>query len=178
MESIKTYKAILLAVLGLVIVVGGAYWYMKDNPLPKEAIVNKTDVRLLEGEVTRVFEGDHTIFYSLDIPEMATSTIGMDGALVKVIEGNVSYASMYFSYEGGRGYMPQDYIRNVIVPRVPALIIMGTTTIGSYTWTIAQSDQSEWHVGQVGDGSWLLVVESKRSLHERVIESLESLMTK
>lgn len=177
MERIKTYKALLLSVLGLVIVVGGAYWYMKDKPAPKEAVV-KSSTRTIEGEVVRQFEGENKIVYNLDIPEQASTTLGMDGALVKVLTGATPYVSMYFSYEGGRGYMPTDYIKNVIAPHVNSVAIVGTTTIGSYTWTVAQSAASEWHVAQVGNGSWLLIVENKRALHDQVADTLDSLTTK
>lgn len=177
MEKIKTYKAVLLGVAGLAIVVGGAYWYMGDNPAPKEAIV-KSETDLLEGEVVRMHEGENRIAYAIDIPDEATSTTGMDGALVKVTEGGVPYVSMYFSYEGVRGYVADDYINKVIAPRVNVVTIIGTTTIGSYVWTVAESQASEWHVSQVGDGQWLLVVENKKSLHDRVMETLDTLTTR
>jgi hypothetical protein len=174
MESIKTYKAILLAVGGIVIVVGGAYWYMSDMPAKEEAIV-KTQTRTIEGQVTRMFEGENKVVYSFDVPETATSTTGMEDALVKVTNNDLPYTSMYFSYEGGRGYAAEDYIKNVIAPRVPVLTIIGTTTIGSRVWTVAESTASEWHVAQVGDGQWLLIVENKKALHDQVAATLESL---
>lgn len=176
MESIKTYKAILLAVGGIVIVLGGAYWYMKDAPVKEEPIV-KAYMRTIEGQVTRMFEGENKIVYSFDIPEEATSTTGMGDALIKVMDNGAAYVSMYFSFEGGRGFLAEEYIKHVIVPRVPALTIMGTTTIGSYEWLRAESAASEWYVAQVGDGQWLLVVESKKALHDQVMETLESLTT-
>ncbi|MEN9337811.1 MAG: hypothetical protein RIQ41_125 [Candidatus Parcubacteria bacterium] len=178
MEQIKTYKAILVAVFGLVLVVGGAYMYMDYKPVTKEPVIKKTSSKTLEGKVIRTFEGDNTIEYSLTIPEDATTTVGMEGALVKIATPDAPYISMYFSYEGGRGYMPSDYIKNVIVPRVSALTMTGTTTVGGTIWTVAESEQSEWHVAQVGDGQWLLVTENKKSLHDAVLETLESLITK
>lgn len=178
MEQIKTYKVILLAVFGLVLVVGGAYMYMRHAPVVKEQVTTKSPSKVLEGKVIRTFEGDNTVEYSLSIPDDATTTLGMEGALVKIATEDAPYLSMYFSYEGGRGYMPQDYIKNVIVPRVSALTITGTTTVGGVSWTVAQSEQSEWHVAQVGDGQWLLITENKKTLHGQVLETLESLITK
>lgn len=177
MEAIKTYKVILLTVLGLGVVVTGSYFYMKDKPTQKEAVV-KVTTAMLEGEVVRMFEGENKISYALDIPETATSTVGMNGALLQVVDGGVPFVSMYFSYEGGRGYMPINYIKSIIVPQVRALTIVGTTTVGSYDWTVAQSDQSEWHVAQVGDGSWLVVVENKRTLHDKAMGVLDTLTTR
>jgi hypothetical protein len=172
----KTYITLLSVVLGLAIVVTGSYFYMKDKPMQKEALVS-SDVSVLEGAVTRIFEGENKITYALDIPTTATSTLGMEGALIKVTEGGAPYVSIYFSYEGGRGYMPEDYIRGVIMPRVRSVLITGTTSIGAYTWTHAETEASEWHVAQVGDGQWLMIVESKRFLHDRVAETLASVST-
>jgi hypothetical protein len=177
MESIKTYKAILLAVLGLVLVVSGAFFYMKGKPVAKETIV-RSNMVTLEGQVTRIYEGENKLVYSMDIPETATSAVSMDDGLVKITDNGALYAAVYMSYEGGRGYSSLDYINNVIVPHVATLTLTGTTTIGETIWTTAASPNSEWHVGQVGDKQWLMVVESKKTLHTGIVEMLESLMTK
>lgn len=177
MESIKTYKAILLSVLGLVIVVGGSYLYMKHKPAQKEAAVVK-HVNLLSGQITREFEGENKLVYSMDIPDTATSTVSMDDALVTVSDNGALFAAVYMTYEGGRGYSSADYLNNVVAAKVSGLTVTGTTTIGTIVWTTAQTANSEWHVGQVGDGQWLMVVESKKSLHDQVVAMLESLTTK
>ncbi len=177
MESIKTYKAILLAVLGLVFVVGGAYLFMGSKPIAKEPVV-KTHSQTLEGQVTRIYEGENKLVYSMDIPDTATSAVSMDDALVKITDNGALYAAIYMSYEGGRGYSSLDYVNNVIVPHVSNLIVTGTTTIGTTIWTVAQSANSEWHVGQVGDGQWLMVVESRKALHDQIVEMLDGLLAK
>jgi hypothetical protein len=174
MESLRTYKVILLAVLVLVVVVTGGYFAMKKNPTPKEAIT-KSHMKAFEGQVTRIFEGENKVIYSFDIPEDATTTVSMDGALVKVTTGSTLYSAVYLSYEGGRGYSAEDYIRNVISPQVNVLNIVGTTTIGTRVWTVAESVNTEWHVGQVGDGQWLMVVESPKANHESVLDTLSGL---
>lgn len=171
----KTYKAILLAVAGLVIVVTGGYLYMKGNkPVVKEAIT-KGSVRSLEGQVTRMFEGENKVVYGFDVPDGATSTVSMDGALIKVTTGSALYMATYFSYEGGRGYSSEDYIKSIIAPHVSVLNMVGTTTIGSRVWTVAESVNTEWHVGQVGDGQWLMVVESPKVNHDKIVDTLEGL---
>lgn len=175
MEKIRTYKAVLLGVFVLAAVVGGAYWYMGGKPVVQEPAVKKSVTTTIEGQVVRMFEGENKIVYSFEVPEMATSTLGMDGALIRIVDGESPFATMYFSYEGGRGYVAEDYINNVIAPRVPALAITGTTTIGSHDWTVAESAASEWYVAQVGDGQWLLIVENKKPLHDKIMEMLASL---
>lgn len=178
-EGVKTYKAVLLAVVGLGVVVAGSYVYMKDRPVEKEreAVVNST-VHMLEGQVMRMHEGENKLVYSMDIPETATSALALDGALIKVTDNGTPFVSMYMSYEGGRGYASTDYINNVIAPKVSVLTTVGTTTIGGTTWTVAQTANTEWHVGQVGDGQWLMIVEAKRSSHDAIVKMLESLTTK
>lgn len=174
----KTYKAILLSVLGLVIVVGGSYMYMRNHKTaPKEAVVKGSSVSY-EGSVTRTFEGENKLVYSFDIPETATATVSMDGALVKVTNGVLPVVAMYMSYEGGRGYSSLDYISNNIIPKVSGVKTTGTTTIGGVLWTMAQSGTSEWYVGQVGDGQWLMVAEGKLANHDATVGLLESLKTK
>lgn len=175
MESIKTYKVILLAVLVLVIVVAGGYFAMKKNPGTQKEAITKSSMRSFEGQVTRMFEGENKIVYSFDIPKDATTTVSMDEALVKVTTGTALYSAVYFSYEGGRGYSAEDYIKNVISPQVKVLAIVGTTTVGTRVWTLAESANSEWHVAQVGDGQWLMVVESPKVNHDDIISTLEGL---
>lgn len=177
MENIKTYKALLLAVLGLVIVVTGAYLYMKDKPSPKEQTV-KVDERLLSGQVTRLHEGENTLTYRMDMPAGATSTVSQEGMLVRVNLGDALFAATYFSYEGARGYSSTDYIYRNIIPRVAGVSVTGTTTVGETLWTVAQSSLSEWWVGQVGDGQWLMVVENRLDNHDKVVQMLQSLDTK
>jgi hypothetical protein len=177
MESIKTYKAILLSVLGLVIVVTGSYFYMKHRGTTKEAVVAHHG-HTLTGQVTRMYEGENKLVYGMDIPETAVSEVSMDDALVTIKDNGALYAAVYMTYEGGRGYSAQDYINNVVAPQVHALTVTGTTTIGGMLWTKAESTNSEWHVGQVGDGQWLMVVESKKANHDSIVEMLTSLTTK
>ena len=180
MESIKTYKAILLAVAGIIIVAGGAFYFLEGARFRKpvqEARV-RTNTQLVTGQVTRVFEGENKAIYSLYIPEEATTTTSMDGALVRINEGKNLYMAAYLSYEGGRGYVAEEYINRIIAPQVHALVAGATSTIGAYTWMAAESANSEWHVAQVGDGQWLLVVENPKANHDRVMDSLEDLEVK
>jgi hypothetical protein len=178
MESIKTYKAILLSVLGLVIVVVGSFIYIRHHKNTEVEAVVKKQVTTLSGQVTRVYEGENKLVYSMDVPETATSALSMDDALVTVKNDGALFAAVYMTYEGGRGFSSADYLTNVTAKAVPGLAVTGTTTLGGVTWTTAEGGNSEWHVGQVGDGQWLMVVESKKTLHDQVAQMLETLTTK
>lgn len=179
MEKIKTYKAILLAVAGVIVVAGSAYYFIGGRyEKPVQEVTTRINAQLVTGQVDREYEGENKAVYSFYIPEAATTTLGMDGALVRAFEGKDLYAAFYFSYEGGRGYVAEEYINRVIAPQVAVLTAGATSTIGAYTWTSAESANTEWHVAQVGDGQWLLVVENPKSNHDRVLDTLEELEVK
>lgn len=179
MERIKTYKAILLAVAAVIVVAGSSYYLVGDRfKKPVQEVKAKINTQLVTGQVTRMYEGENKAVYSFYLPEGATTTVGMDGALVRAYEGNDLYAAFYLSYEGGRGYVPEEYINRIIAPQVNALEVGATSTIGAYTWMAAESANTEWHVAQVGDGQWLLIVENPKSNHDRVVEALQDLEIK
>ena len=140
----------------------------------------ETTVRMktVTGSVTRVFEGDNVIEYSFDIPEGSTTTRAMDGALVKVGDATSSYANMYVSYEGARGYSAVDYINRIITPHVSAITTTNVVHIGDYDWQMAETGGSEWYIASVANGQWLLIVESRKSAHDSTQKMLESLKTK
>lgn len=152
--------------------------YTKGNKSPVKESVVKNGVVTLEGQVTRMHDGENKLVYSMDVPITATSTKSMDDALVNVTDNGALYMAYYMDYEGGRGYSALDYIHHNITPKVRGLVVVGTTTIRGVIWTVAETANSEWHVGQVGDGQWIMVVESKKALHDKVMETLGSLTTK
>lgn len=177
MERFKKYKALLTAVVALAVVVTGSYFYMQGRKVVPAESVKNAPPHLLQGQVLRAFEGENKVVYKMGIPDSATTSVGMDGALIKVTDGGVPLVTMYFSYEGGRGYVASDYINHVIAPKVRGISVGGTTTVGLYTWTVAESQASEWHIAQVGDGQWLLVVENKKVLHDDAVKALDTLTT-
>jgi hypothetical protein len=172
----KKYANISIGVVVLLVVLYGGQLLMKERP---EAGISNVEAAVgmmsISGQVTRVFEGENVINYMLDIPETATTSVSMDGALIRITDTANPLVSIYFSYEGGRGYRPMDYINNTIAPHVPVITPTSTSTIGAYEWQKAESDISEWHLASVLDGNWLIVVENKKTAHEAVERTLESL---
>ncbi len=173
----KTYTYILIVVAVLAVVVLGGYAFRKNSNtvVLKEEKKEFVNMKTFEGQVTRIFEGENKIVYSFDISENGTTSISMDGALIKVTDPAGLYASLYMSYEGGRGLTPAQYINQVISPHVAVISMKGTSTIGLFDWQIAESPASEWHVTSVLNGQWLIIVENKKSLHDDVQETLKSL---
>lgn len=172
----KTHTTLLIVIAVLAVVVAGGYVYKERNIVPAQtATETPILMRTYSGEIHRIFEGDNKLSYSFDIPEDATTTLGMDGSLLRITNGTSSYASIYISYEGGRGYTPMDYINYVIAPKVSTLTLTGTSTIGDYEWQGAESFASEWHVASLLNGNWLFIVENKKAVHDTVNTTLESL---
>lgn len=175
----KTYIAILIGVVVLSGVVFGGYMIMKKQKAT-EVPQAETVVRMqtITGSVTRVFEGDNVIEYSFDIPEGATTTRAMDGALVKIGDATSSYANMYISYEGARGYSAVDYINRIITPHVSVITTTNVVHVGDYDWQMAETQGSEWYIASVANGQWLLIVESRKTAHGATEKMLESLKTR
>lgn len=175
----KRYVPIIIGIVALLIVIfiGSGRMNGKRAEHVKESV--KTS---FTGSVTRMFEGDHTLMYGFNLPEGATTSIEKDGALVKVVTSDTQerIASIYYSYEGGRGYSVGDYINNVIVPNVKVVEDLGTSTIGSYEWHMVGSKWTTWYVtqahGSEGTSSepWLIVAEINNSVKDGALPILES----
>jgi hypothetical protein len=170
--------------IGLVVIVAVLYvgnsFMSKGGSASGKNEDDKTSVAMKSfvGQVVRVYEGDNVLEYGFDIPETATTTIDMDGALIRVIDQDAPLATMYMSYEGARGYSPVDYINNVIAPHVAVIDLTSTSTIGANVWQGAESSASEWHVASVLDGKWLIIVENKKSVKDTADQMLESVNAK
>lgn len=175
----KTYIAILIGIVVLAGATFGGYKIIKHKRATKvistENVIRMKDVT---GEVAREFEGQNVVDYSFQIPETATTTLDMDGALIKVTDNDNPYATIYISYEGGRGFAPVDYIGQVIAPHVSVLDITDVKKIGDHDWQGAESEGSEWHVASAANGQWLIVVENKKAVHALVVKTLESFKAK
>lgn len=169
-------------VIGGIVVIAALYGIQKlsDRTAQHDGnqVVQEVGTKLVTGEVVRVFEGENKVEYTFVVPETATTTLGMENALVKVTNEGLPFASVYFSYEGGRGYTAMDYINNVIAPNVSVIDPTGVVTLGETEWETAVSEGSEWHVASVLDGKWLVVVENRKSLHDAVEKLVTSLQVK
>ncbi len=175
----KKYVPYIVGIVVLFVLVYLGQGVMKNREAVREEEVTvTTSTTLVEGTVTRFFEGEQVLGYAFDMPEMATTSVEREGSLVKVTEGSELLSAMYFSYEGGRGYTPADYINNVIAPNVSSATVVGTTTVGSYEWTVVEGVTSVWHVASVKGGEWLVVAESKKGEDTPGLDIIESLTAK
>lgn len=177
----KKYVPIIIGIVALCAVLYVGDREMKKNSADLAVDEQKSADMIttsFQGKVTKMFEGENTLLYGFDLPETATTTVEKEGALVKVTEDGASVLAMYVSFEGGRGYLPDDYINKVIAPAVKLTGEKTTVTIGKNDFEVVRSATSEWHVAKVENGAWLLVIESKKTDNEKVASILESLVTK
>ncbi len=178
----KRYVPIIIGVVALcaVLYVGTSMRGGQDVTADEENTeISSSSTNEFTGQVVRMFEGENVLNYSMSPPEGATTTIGMDGALVNVVDqGGVPLLEMYMSYEGARGYSAEDYITNKIASTVPAITNVGKSTIGLYEWTVVESERSVWHVAKAGNGNWLLVVENLKTDADKADAIIQSISTK
>lgn len=170
----KKYIAILIGIVVLSGMVFGGYKFIKRNkaiPTQSEASVR---MRTVIGEVSREYKGQNILGYSFSVPEVATTSVEMDGALIKVENGSNPYSTIYVSYEGARGYGPVDYIDSIVAPHVSVINVTDVVKIGGYDWQTAETEGSEWHIASPDNGKWLVVVENKKTNHADVEKTLES----
>lgn len=175
----KTYIAILIGIVVLFAVVFVGYKFTNSNGV--DSITEQqleTRTANVSGEVVRTFEGDHILSYAFAIPEVSSTSVDMEGALVRVIGAGGTEATVYFSYEGARGYAPLDYLSEVVALHVPVIDLTGTTTVGGYEWTTAETAGSEWYLAQTEDKQWLIVIEARKSSHDDTQTLLSSLEVK
>lgn len=170
----KTYIAILIGIVVLSGVVFFGSRYLRSHTYEAPHVVPVVHYLTIEGHVDRFFEGTSTLSYRFDVRESATSTVDMNGALIKVVDATTSIASIYVSYEGGRGYTPLDYITEIVAPHVSVIVPTGTSTIGLYDWTTAETTGSNWYITSIDNGTWLVVVEGKKSLDGDIKHILET----
>lgn len=175
----KRYVPIVIGVVALCVVL-----FVANSQITKHRASGMSDekapvVTSFNGQVMRNFEGENLLDYGFDLPEGATTTLEKDGALVKVSSASSTpLLEMYFSYEGGRGYSPADYITNIIVPNVHAVTLQEPVTIGIHEWNTVESERSIWHIATSDNGKWLVVVENRKADNEIVEPVLESIITK
>jgi hypothetical protein len=159
----KTYTSILIGIAVVAGIVGG-YSYFKKHKAPMVPIANNVTYKVFSGSTSRWFEGASTLYYSFEGRATATTTNDMNGAYMRVVDGTTTIANVFLSFEGARGLTPLDYISEIVAPHVSVIDPMGTTTVGAYDWTVAETPGSNWYITQAVNDNWLVVVEGKKTL--------------
>lgn len=180
-QHMKTYVPILIGIVVLGAALYGGNTFMKkggSDGLDTNDTKSEISMKSFVGQVVRAYEGDHVLEYGFNIPETATTSIDMDGALIKILDNNLPTATIYMSYEGARGYTALDYLSNKIAPHVSVINPTNVVSLGGYDWQMAESEGSEWYIASVASSSWLIVVENKKANHDIATKIVESISVK
>lgn len=140
----------------------------------------KMGTKTFSGDIYAVFEGTSTAKVTFDYDAAYTVEQGTGNRSRYFVVKNASgtLATIYASYEGGRGYSAADYLAETISKAVPTVSAPTTAVYGDASWMTAGTAMTEWHIAPQKNGEWLLVVESKKSNNKEAGEILKTLTIK
>jgi hypothetical protein len=155
-----------VVILAVILVAVGAFFLSRGDS-KDEMSGNNQDVSgmtEINGAIAQLFEGQNMLSYKFYVPAGLSSVKGDDSqTLVVKSEDNSQKALAYFSYEGGRGWSPEEYFDTVISPKVPVEKATSSAHLGSYDWYHVETGTMEWNIAKIKNGEWLLVIESKKA---------------
>lgn len=135
-------------------------------------VVNGDDYKKYTGQVAAYFEGkwilDFSFLYKKDLK--ISQGVGDQSKWFKVIvENNKNNVTLYFTYEGGRGWSAEDYIRNIFnedksfkIQEVKFLDV-STTTL---KYLFFEDKKVEYFLEEIKNKKgqpWLIIVENINS---------------
>lgn len=165
-------------ILAVILVAAGAF-FLSRGDTKEEMTGNTEDVSGMvevSGATAQLFEGQNILSYTFYIPGGMSAVKGEDTqTLIVRAEDNSQKALAYFSYEGGRGWSPEEYFNTVIAPKVPVQKTTSTVHVGSYDWYHVETATMEWNIAKVKNGEWLMMIESKKADTEAVNNILKTL---
>ena len=189
-KSIKMYASLVLyAILGIAlgyaIAKGGLYLYNKSKLVESEAVNMESEIKKdtikYVGSVTHNFEGENKTEISFD-HDKTLSVVQGDANKAKYFYINnasgTKVATIYMSYEGGRGYSAEDYVKEVLLKAVPSAKIDDAMMHGSSTWTKVSSVNSVWHVKSSEDKQWVALVENTKANSDILKSVLDTMIIK
>lgn len=174
--------------LALYVVLGVAAGYLvakgvrafmsgRDTDDVKVETVQKTGSKTFSGDIASNFEGTTTAKVTFDYDASYTVEQGTGNRskyfVIKTASGTL--ATIYASYEGGRGYSAAEYLAEVIAKVIPTVSAPANTVYGDASWMTAGTVATEWHLAPEKNGEWVLVVESKKADNTKVGEILKTL---
>lgn len=178
-------NTVIIGILLIAIIALLGYKYM--HKMPKLTVVSNNNAsstvnvvpvnyKTAETVASASFEGDRSKTVSFDIPESYTVVAQKSKNTYAVMNGASKVATLYYSYEGGRGYAPTDYVINNIATKVAGLSLVSTSTVGSADYATASTVNSDFKVGSYGE--WLVMSESSKANSAEVDALLKSITVK
>jgi hypothetical protein len=130
----------------------------------------------MKGEAKAVFEGDHTLNYSLSFPSTVLRETKNDGKDTFFFYKGIKVAELSFLYEGARGYSPEDYIKKILGQRIPIALAPGSVKIGDFDYITAGASNSYFRVTSFKKNEWLGALEvytGNEELEKVILNSLK-----
>ncbi len=182
-NNYKMYVSLALyAILGLAIgyaVARGVIYahdkyvnYKAHSAMSSNSNTDTDTVKTFEGTLTSNFEGTSTVKYAF-VYDGAYSATSTKPKYAFIKEGTSTIATIYFSYEGGRGYSAADYVSQVIKKSVPSISAALEMMHGDSPWTKTSSVGTDWHI--MSSGEYLTVIESSKQNTPKIESILETL---
>ena len=184
----KMYASLVLyAILGLALgyVVAKGVLYLVNRPKTGDSSIvtenqNQAGTKNFTGEINSVFEGDNKAVVSFAYNDNLTveQGVGAKSKYFYIKNASGTVATIYASFEGGRGYTGNDYLLEVIKKAVPSVSTPTSMVHGSTTWSYAATAGTEWNTASFKTGNWVMVVENKKSNTDLVKSILDTMDVK
>lgn len=193
--NLKNKKTLwwIIALLILVLVVIFVFKGLKDksikiwgnNDTKLVDIASSKDYTKYEGKISAVFEGNHDLNFSfLHLNEIKVEQgVKSQARWFKLIDASsTNNVTLYFTYEGGRGYSANDYIDNVLKTNQDIKISdvkFVDEASSTIKYVLDENNNAEYYVKEIkgADGdSWLAIIENLKANDEISKQSAKDLI--
>lgn len=173
----------LFALIGIAIFV---YFKFGQNKEPE--IVNGDElpvaplVVVYSGTARHFFEGESSINYIVTAPKDVAVAPIVEETFEKGVEitRGVDKVRIYFSYEGGRGFTPKDFVEEFIVPNFGSVTYSSSSPVNTSVlaeneaWVTVKQGGNVSYIGQSIKSDYLVTVTGFEgsSLLENIVNSL------
>ena len=117
-------------------------------------------MRLYEGSVSTEFEGEQRLAYSFRIPENAAVVTALQGKSLAVTQGATVVGRVGLSYEGGRGYTEEDYIREILLKKSKSSTKTYAQSVGGRVGVTLEDEGVQYFISSSLNKQWLIIFET------------------
>ncbi len=191
----RTFRLIILIIIVILAIflfdrgLEGKSSNLFDNSKNEEVvdIANSEDYSKYENSVKANFEGEHVLDFSFLYKNdlIVAQGTGAQVRWFKLLNATgTNDVTLYFTYEGGRGYSAEDYVKEVLKTNedIKASEVKFANDENASTtilYVLDESNNTEYYVESVkgADGdSWLAIVENKKANDEVLKAAAKDLM--
>jgi len=148
-------------------------------------IANSKDYSKYEGSVNASFEGSHTLDFSFlhNNNLKVVQGTGAQARWFKLVDASsTNLVTLYFTYEGGRGFTAEDYVNEILKTDDSIKVEdvkFADNDSASVKYVVDEANNVEYYVEAVkgADGdAWLAIVENKAFDNETLKSAAKDLM--